>query len=95
MKYYSEKLNTLFDTVDALTAAEKAHDDKIAAEKKKEADRAARAEEVYDAYIDYKTLLRKFTEDYGTFRFSYISKDKLNEDQEELAYDRLFKQLWF
>lgn len=75
MKYYSDKLDKLFDTKDSLIAAEKkAEEEKIAKEQKEKElkeTRDARWKEVEDAlkvareaYNKYRELNRKFWDDY-------------------------------
>jgi hypothetical protein len=78
MKYYSEKLNKMYDSAEELGNAETAYDK---AQKEKEAkavklrdERAARAKEVEDAFTAaneaYKKandLMNKFLADYGKF----------------------------
>ena len=78
MKYYSEQLDKLFDTPEALLAAEeKVNADKRAEEEKKaqlKAQREKRAKEVEDAFKiaaeaqnKAKGLLNAFIQDYGSF----------------------------
>lgn len=78
MKFYSEKLNQLFDTDKACAEAEAAHDKAVAeAEAKKKAlaeERAARAkkvEDLYTAFLEarkaYDEELKKFVKDYGSY----------------------------
>lgn len=90
MKYYSEKLDKMFDTEVALKVAEKEVDEQ---EKKAKAEAAAKAAErknratevedarkaMTDAQKRYRTLLEKFCEDYGTYHCSMTPKE-----QEEL-----------
>lgn len=75
MKYYSEKLNTLYDNVELLQDAEKQFDEKHALELKQKEERATRAKEVEDAYKNYLKLLRAFVKDYGSYHFSYTNDD--------------------
>lgn len=81
MKFYSEKLNALYDTEKALVEAETAHDKKIAEEKARKEkianERAVRAKEVEEAYKAvanaqkiYKEKLTAFTQDYGSFHMT-------------------------
>ncbi len=86
MKFYSEKLNRMFDTEKALVAAEQAAVDaelaKKAEEEKKSAERKARAAEVDTAYKamvearkNYSKVLTNFCKDYGAYHCS-ISGDE-------------------
>lgn len=50
MKFYSEKLNKLFDTTDELHAEEKKYDDSLAAKNKLSETKRIRAKEIEDAY---------------------------------------------
>lgn len=86
MKYYSEKLNKLFDSSEdcakAEAAAVKAEEERKAAEQKKAETRKARAKEVEDALkasvearAKYEELLRAFCKDYGAFHYSFNSDD--------------------
>ena len=78
MKYYSEKLNKLFETENELVSAEKAHDDEVAKQKKAKeaaaAERKARAEEVEKAREaknkackHYNEVLEAFLKDFGPY----------------------------
>ena len=86
MKFYSEKLNKVFDTEQACVEAESAHDQAIAeAEAKKKAlveERATRAKEVEDLYKAaveakkaYDEKLRAFLKDYGSFHATFKNVD--------------------
>lgn len=86
MKYYSDTLNMLFDSAEACEAAEKERAEKLAAEKKKKEElsiaRKARAKEVEEALeavkkarAHYNEVLSAFCKDYGTFHFSWSTKD--------------------
>ena len=86
MKFYSEKLNKVFDTEQACVEAESAHDKAIAeAEAKKKAlveERATRAKEVEDLYkaaVEAKKAkkekLRAFLKDYGSFHATFKNVD--------------------
>ena len=82
MKYYSDTLNLLFDSAEACEAAEKEHAEKLAAEKKISIARKARAKEVEEALeavkkarAHYNEVLSDFCKDYGTFHFSWSTKD--------------------
>ena len=87
MKFYSEKLNKVFDTEQACVEAESAHDKAIAeAEAKKKAlveERATRAKEVEDLYKAaveakkaYDEKLRAFLKDYGSFHATFKNVDQ-------------------
>ena len=86
MKFYSEKLNKVYDTEQACVEAESAHDKAIAeAEAKKKAlveERATRAKEVEDLYKAaveakkaYDEKLRAFLKDYGSFHATFKNVD--------------------
>lgn len=86
MKFYSEKLNKVYDTEQACVEAESAHDKAIAeAEAKKNAlveERATRAKEVEDFYKAaveakkaYDEKLRAFLKDYGSFHATFKNVD--------------------
>jgi predicted Co/Zn/Cd cation transporter (cation efflux family) len=81
MKYYSEKLDALFNTPEELQEAERVvHEAEEAAKKaeaEKKANRAARAKEVEEAFqlaVDAQKKARKlladFNKDYGPFHTS-------------------------
>jgi hypothetical protein len=81
MKFYSESLNKLFETEQALVEAETAEADKKAAEEAHakqlaatRKDRAKAIEESYkrvvEARQEYKKLVDEFTRDYGSFHMS-------------------------
>ena len=86
MKYFSEKLNKVFDTEQACVEAESAHDKAVAeAEAKKKAladERANRAKAVEEAYKQaveakqaYDKLLQEFLNDYGSFHATFKTTD--------------------
>lgn len=86
MKFYSEKLNKLFDTQEACAEAEKAHEkalvEAVAAKKAKadaRAERAKKVEELYKAAVDakkaYDTELKAFLKDYGSFHATLKNVD--------------------
>lgn len=86
MKFYSEKLNKLFDTQDACAQAEAAHEKALAeaeAAKKAKADarteRAKKVEELYHAAVNakkaYDAELKKFLNDYGSFHVTFKNVD--------------------
>lgn len=75
MKYYSEKLNKIFDKPEDLKDAERAYEAKEAEEKAKKAQRSKRAKEVEDAWDHYVKLLNDFIKDYGSFHDTKRSTD--------------------
>ena len=86
MKFYSEKLNKLFDSEKACAEAEVAHDKAVAeAEAKKKAlsdERANRAKKVDDLYKHaveakkaYDAELQAFLKDYGSFHATFKTTD--------------------
>ena len=96
MKYYSEKLNKVFDTEAELVAEEeKVEAAKVAKEKelaKYKEDRAAKAKEVEEAYAaltearkNYDKVLREFNNKYGAFHMSINAND---------WFDSFFRGLW-
>lgn len=89
MKYYSEKLNKVFETVDALEKAEAELEAKNAEKKKKAEARAIRAKEVEDAYKNYRTLLDAFCKDYGSFHTSYSTSDLKSNSLLDALFDLL------
>lgn len=78
MKYYSEKLNKVFEKVEDLETAEKELEEKEAAEKEKREKRAERAKEVEKAYKEYKKLLNDFIKDYGYYHQTLKDDDGLS-----------------
>lgn len=86
MKFYSEKLNKVFDTQEACAEAESAQEKAVAeAEAKKKAlaeERANRAKAVEDAYRkaieakqEYDKILQEFLKDYGSFHATFKTTD--------------------
>ena len=75
MKYYSEKLNKVFDKVEDLESAEKEHAEKEVQALKLREERKVRAKEVEDAYLAYKKLLNQFIKDYGSYHQTIKDKD--------------------
>ena len=82
MKYYSEKLKKVYDTVEQLQAAETEYDKAHAAEIAKQKERKARAEEIAAARKDlqnrqkkYNELVNKFIKDYGSYHATYTDED--------------------
>ena len=89
MKFYSEKLNKLFEDEKSLVKAEDEYDVRVAAEKAKQEqltktrkDRAKAIEESYkkvvEARKEYKKLVDDFTRDYGSFHMS-VKSDNLSD----------------
>ena len=88
MKYYSEKLNKLFDSEEQLIAQEeevaKVEAEKAAKEKALKENRAARAKEVQEAFEKAKEVnteankkLNDFIKDYGSYHCSFSN---VNDD---------------
>lgn len=82
MKYYSEKLKKVYDTVEQLKTAETEYDKAHAAEIAKQKDRKARAEEINKARKElvnarerYSELVNKFIKDYGSYHATYTDED--------------------
>ena len=86
MKFYSEKLNKLFDTQELCAQAENEHDKAVAeAEAKKKAladERATRAKAVEELYRkavaakqEYDKALQEFLNDYGSFHATFKTTD--------------------
>lgn len=95
MKYYSEYLDSLFDTEEELNIAEEkikaAMKEKEEKKKKMKEKRAERAKEVEDAQVDaieaikhYRELLGKFCEDYGSFHMTLDNDNYPVKDLMEL-----------
>ena len=91
MKFYSEKLDVLFDDEKSLVKAEEEHDVRVAAEKAKQEqlantrkERAKAIEEQYkkvvEARNEYKKLVDDFTKDYGSFHMSVKSNNLADMD---------------
>lgn len=91
MKFYSEKLDKLFDDQKSLVKAEEEHDIRVAAEKAKQEqlantrkERAKAIEEQYkkvvEARNEYKKLVDDFTKDYGSFHMSVKSNNLADMD---------------
>lgn len=87
MKYYSEKLKKVYDTVEQLQTAETEYDKAHAAEIAKQKERKARAEEINKARKEaikaqerYNELVNKFVKDYGSYHTTYT-----NENNGEVA----------
>ena len=90
MKFYSEKLDKLFDSEKELKEAEDALEVKKAAEeahaKQLAATRKERAAEVDAAYKNYMKLLNTFVKDYGSYHVSFRSDDGLFTDFFKYAF---------
>lgn len=87
MKYFSDKLNRVYETVEELETAEAELDRKNQEKKKLVEERAARAKEVEEAYKAYRELLSKFCDDYGSFHTSFTSKDFKNGSLIDALFD--------
>ena len=70
MKFYSEKTQKLYNSIEELKNAEKELAKQEEEEKAKRDARAKRAKEVEDAYKHYKDLLDAFIKDYGSYHMS-------------------------
>ena len=74
MKFYSEKLNKLFDSTESLEAEEKSVAEKKAQEEKRQerlkSERKARAKEIEDKQAELQKLMNSFLQDYGTYHFN-------------------------
>ena len=77
MKYYSDKTEKLYESVEDLQKAEKALVKQEADEKAKRDARAKRAKEVEDAYKVYKDKLEAFIKDYGNFHMTLNNANSL------------------
>ena len=88
MIIYSEILKKEFDTVEARKEAEaqyNAQQDKLTQEKKaRKQERAARAQEIDEAFKEirvaqdkYNDLVKKFIKDYGSYHSTYTSSDDI------------------
>ena len=88
MKYYSDKLNKVFDTVDALESAELEYTKKQDEELRKKQERKERAKEVDEAFKNYQKLLSAFIKDYGSYHFSCNDKflDDVNKFLSNIFY---------
>lgn len=91
MKFYSEKLNKMYDDEKSLAKAEDEYDVRVAAEKAKQEqlantrkERAKAIEEQYkkvvEARNEYKKLVDDFTKDYGSFHMSVKSNNLADMD---------------
>lgn len=90
MKFYSEKLDKLFDSEKLLTEAENQYDveqaAKAAKEDKLKKERKQRAKEVDEAYKHYMDLLNAFLKDYKTYHVSFRSDDGMFTDFFKYAF---------
>lgn len=90
MKFYSEKLDKLFDSEELLTEAENQYDveqaAKAAKEDKLKKERKQRAKEVDEAYKRYMDLLNAFLKDYKTYHVSFRSDDGMFTDFFKYAF---------
>lgn len=93
MKYYSEKLKTVYDDVKSLELAEKDYDEKHAVEIKKKEERTQKAKEIEEAYKkyhaaykEYAALVKAFVKEYGSYHVSF----KNDED----GFTQLIDELW-
>lgn len=81
MKYYSEKVNKVFDTVDDLQKAEKEFDEKEAEKAKLVEVKKSRAKEVEDAYIEYQKVKEKAYKEIADAEDKYTAlRNKFAED---------------
>ena len=65
MKYYNENDGKLYDTVEALEAAEQKRKEAEVAKKAKAEQKESRLKEVKDAYRHYYDLVTAYRKDYG------------------------------
>lgn len=79
MRYYSDKLNKLFDTEEALSKAEQALVEEQKRKEQLKTVRAERAKEVEAAIEHANELLEKFIEDYGSYHTSVKADDWFNK----------------
>lgn len=75
MKFYSEKLDKVFDEVEQLNEAEEAFDKQEQEKKRLKQERKERAKEVQDALDNYHKLLKKFVDDFGCFHSTFTLDD--------------------
>ena len=82
MKFYSELTKKVYDTHEAVEAAEQEIKEREAAKQKLAEKRADRAKEVEDAYKaiitaqkHYQELVNQFIKDYGSFHMTYKDED--------------------
>jgi hypothetical protein len=96
MKYYSDLTNKIYETMDELKEAEKAHNDKLELQKKKDEERKADYQKVKDAYALAEAqkkaadkLLQQFLEKYKgvhktTDKTQFLNSKQYMDDQKEL-----------
>lgn len=72
MKYFSEKLKKVYDTVEDLETAEKEFDEKHEKELALKEERKQRAQEVEDAYKKYLDLRANFIKDYKEYSINRV-----------------------
>lgn len=99
MKYYSDSLKKLFDSVEELEEAEAAKEEELAAEKAKKEERKKEAEAVElaykkanEAYVDANKLMQEFVEKYGSYHQTI--KDS-NIPVRSSLFDWLLDDNWF
>lgn len=97
MKYYSEVTGQVYSTIEDLKKAETEVAAKEAIEKAKKEERAKRAKEVDAAFEEVKIaqkkaneLLKKFTDDYGSYHTTIKSKDCDGKCKKEEMFDEDF-----
>lgn len=93
MKYFSEKLKKVYDTVEDLETAEKEFDEKHEKELALKEERKQRAQEVEDAYKKYLDLRANFIKDYKSYHMTLTEKDLPNTTG--LSLFDLFDSFWF
>ena len=81
MKYFSDKVNKVFDTVEELEAAEKEQEEKEAEKTKLVEVKKSRAKEVEDAYLEYENVKEKAYKEIAEAEDKWIQlRDKFAED---------------
>lgn len=86
MKYYSDKLDKIFDSAEECSQAEKDYDTQLAEKKQHELqlkeERSTRAKEIdearkalEDASKHYHELIRAFVKDFGSYHHSIVRND--------------------
>lgn len=75
MKFYSEKTNKLYDTINLLEAAEKEKEEKKAKKEEQEQKLAAAYQDMMQAYKKYEKLAYKFYREYGYLEIREQLKD--------------------
>ncbi len=71
MRYYSDVLNKLFNTIEEVNKAEQEQAEKVAAEKKKRDERERREKEVDEAFTHAYELRAAYLKDYGSYAYTY------------------------